>query len=443
MPRKNETNKSKSQHPILDGIAYIYKRESSGDVWQFRMYVSNEHRDYRVSLRTRDFESAVEKGRNLAIELSSQVSRGMKVFGISLGELVNEYLEYRHNDVMVGDIVVGRWTTMKSQLKHLLELKGRDIKLSELERECLYDYAQLRRLNNPNVALVTLRNEQATINAMIGYGYRKNYIHFEKLTFKAIRIRRDQVGTRDSFTLEEYDNLVRHLRTYVSKKECPNDDEREERLMIRDYILISSNTCGRVGELRQLLWGDVKRIEHTFDEIERPTTLVHLTIRAETSKNRATRKLITRGGEYFVRLKKRSPNTEPHHLIFSNDGVKPLPDRKWSKHWYALMDGIGIDNHKERKLEWYSLRHFGITCRVKANVNLIDLSKLAGTSVNHIENTYLKYSEEQSRTSALKNFIVNRDGTITTTDGLGKPRIDEPEEESDGWEEYDEIIGLD
>ena len=61
MPRKNETNKSKSQHPILDGIAYIYKRESSGDVWQFRMYVSNEHRDYRVSLRTRDFESAVEK----------------------------------------------------------------------------------------------------------------------------------------------------------------------------------------------------------------------------------------------------------------------------------------------------------------------------------------------------------------------------------------------
>ena len=106
------------------------------------------------------------------------------------------------------------------------------------------------------------------------------------------------------------------------------------------------------------------------------------------------------------------------------------------------MDGIGIDNHKERKLEWYSLRHFGITCRVKANVNLIDLSKLAGTSVNHIENTYLKYSEEQSRTSALKNFIVNRDGTITTTDGLEKPRIDEPEEESDGWEEYDERVKL-
>ena len=50
--------------------------------------------------------------------------------------------------------------------------------------------------------------------------------------------------------------------------------------------------------------------------------------------------------------------------------------------------------------------------RVKSGVNLIDLSKLAGTSVAHIENTYLKYSEEQSRTAALKNFRINTDGTL-------------------------------
>ena len=77
------------------------------------------------------------------------------------------------------------------------------------------------------------------------------------------------------------------------------------------------------------------------------------------------------------------------------------------------MRDIGIENHKERKLTWYSLRHFGITMRVMSGVNLIDLSKLAGTSVTHIENTYLKYSEAQSRTAALKNFSINTDGTIT------------------------------
>ena len=51
-----------------------------------------------------------------------------------------------------------------------------------------------------------------------------------------------------------------------------------------------------------------------------------------------------------------------------------------------------------------------------ANVSLIDLSKLAGTSVTHIENTYLKYSETQSRTAALKNFSVNSDGTMNSYD---------------------------
>ena len=94
------------------------------------------------------------------------------------------------------------------------------------------------------------------------------------------------------------------------------------------------------------------------------------------------------------------------------NGVVPLDARKWQRHWDNLMNEIGIPNHKERKLSFYSLRHFGISMRVMANVSLIDLSKLAGTSVTHIENTYLKYSEAQKRTAALKNFSINADGTI-------------------------------
>ena len=167
-----------------------------------------------------------------------------------------------------------------------------------------------------------------------------------------------------------------------------------------------------VGESRQLTWGDINKFETHYDENEKQVQLVNFTVRAETSKVRSTRQMITRGAEYFLRLKKRTEFTEPHHLLFSLNGVVPLDDRKWQRHWYYLMDAIGIQNHRERKLTWYSLRHFGITMRVMANVSLIDLSKLAGTSVTHIENTYLKYSEAQSRTAALKNFSINADGTI-------------------------------
>ena len=412
-PRKSKGNTIHSQHEILDGLAQIFKVPQSGEVWQFRMWIKDEQKHYRVSLRTRDLESALSKGRDLGFQLATNVNTGIKVFGITLQELVDEYLEYRNNDVQIGDITKGRWNTMRTQFKHLLDIKGRDTKLSELDRDCLFDYLQERKLRIPEVKTVTIRNEQATINAMMEFGYRKGHTPIDKFSFRKIRLRKDDVGVRDTFTMDEYDKLVRYMRTYVSKKECPNDIEREERLMIRDYVLISSNTCLRVGEARQLTWGDIKRIEHTFDENEKPTSLVHLTVRAETSKVRATRKITSRGGDYFERLKKRS-NTEPTQLVFStiNSNV-PLSGRKWQKHWFNMMTAIGIDDYKTRNLTWYSLRHFGITCRVMANANLIDISKLAGTSVTHIENTYLKYREEQARTSALKNFSINKDGTLS------------------------------
>ena len=94
------------------------------------------------------------------------------------------------------------------------------------------------------------------------------------------------------------------------------------------------------------------------------------------------------------------------------DGVKQLAARRWQKHWNNLMLGIGLEDWKKRKLEWYSLRHFGVTCRAQAGVSALDISKLAGTSISHIENTYLKYSQEMAVTAALKNFSVSRNGLV-------------------------------
>ena len=411
-PRKSKGNIKHSIHSVMDGTAQIFKVPQSGDVYQFRMYIRTDKKHYRISLKTRDLESALSKARDKALELSAYVRNDIKIFGMTLDELISEYIDYRHNDVVNGDIVKERLSTIKSQLKNMANIKGGDIKLAELDRDCMFDYAQERKLQSPTVVDVTIRNEQATINAMIQYAYRKGNIHFEKLNFKKIRIRKDDIGVRDTFTLEEYDRLILAMRGYVAKKNCSDDDERFERLMIRDYVLISSNTYLRVGEARQLTWGDINGFEtHNYDN-GRQVQLISFTVRAETSKVRTARKMFARGAEYFIRLKKRTKYTEPNHLLFSLNGVVPLDARKWQKHWVNLMNDIGIHNHKERKLTWYSLRHFGITMRVKSGVNLIDLSKLAGTSVAHIENTYLKYSEEQSRTAALKNFRINTDGTL-------------------------------
>jgi len=410
--KQTQNNTLSEQHEILDGLAQVFRVARSGDVWQFRMYVRGENKHYRKSLRTRDLASALQRGRELGWELQGRLMNGVKLWGLSLRQLVDEYLQYRQRDVSAGIITAGRLVTIKSQLNHVLRIKGEHLKVGELDRDSFYDWRLERRERISEVSDVTIRNETATINAMCKWAFRNGYISFDSFNIRALSIRQDQVGKRGTFTLEQYDDLVRFMRSYVSKKECKGESQRLERLMIRDFVLLASNTLLRVGEARQLTCGDIDKIETQYDSNEKSTKLVYLNVRSETSKVRASRKVISRGGEYFERLKERQEFTGDDHLVFSMDGINRLAARKWQMHWSNLMDGIGLDDWKRQKIEWYSLRHFGITCRIQAGVSALDISKQAGTSISHVENTYLKYSEEMAVTAALRNFTVSKDGLI-------------------------------
>jgi hypothetical protein len=161
------------EHDILDGRAVILKvPKQSGDVYQFRMWISDEGKYVRKSLKTRDFDTAKQRAEDIVFETMSDIKSGKHLFGISLGELVQEYEGWREEDVEVGNITSGRLVTIKSQLKHLIAYKGADTKLSELERTSLYDYGLWRKKTTKGVRDVTIRNEQATINHMMKMGYR-------------------------------------------------------------------------------------------------------------------------------------------------------------------------------------------------------------------------------------------------------------------------------
>ena len=77
-----------------------------------------------------------------------------------------------------------------------------------------------------------------------------------------------------------------------------------------------------------------------------------------------------------------------------------------------MMEGIGIEDYAERKLTWYSLRHFGITCRIRAKVPYLDIAQIAGTSATHVENHYGHFDDQMKRSAALKNFSIDKNGII-------------------------------
>jgi integrase len=248
---------------------------------------------------------------------------------------------------------------------------------------------------------------------MMNFAYREGLGHISKLNFRKLKVdMKEEVRRRGIFSLQEYDDLVRFLRTYSSKKECQDETERLERLLVRDSVLIASNTMLRVGELWNLKWGDIADITQEIDNQGRSLKLVTLNVRAEIAKTGRRRQVVSRGGEYFERLKERAKYTRDNDYVFSSvNGRSKFTRQKWYLHWKNLMRGIGID-YKKRNITWYSLRHFGITCRLRADVSVYDVSEMAGTSVVNIQNHYGHIDTDMLKRAALKNFSVDKTGFV-------------------------------
>ena len=66
------------------------------------MWVPEEKKYVRKTLHTRDFKTALSRAEELYLQLYSDVASGRKLFGITLGELIDQYLKWRQEDVIGG-----------------------------------------------------------------------------------------------------------------------------------------------------------------------------------------------------------------------------------------------------------------------------------------------------------------------------------------------------
>ena len=406
--RKAEAKKSfyDDEREIMGGRAKVLRTRQSGQVWQLRMWVSGEGKYLRESLKTTDLETAINRAETRYLQIYSDIKTGRKIFGITLGELVKAYISKRQEDVVAGLITKERVGTIHAHLKHLLLYKGEHTKVGHLDRNSIFDYVVQRRKEQNDVKDITIKNEQSTINAMLKFGHREGLSHIDSFEFQQFRKNEER---RNTFELHEYDELIRYMRKWVSEKSI-KEDVLNERLMIRDMVLCAANTMLRVGELWALKWGDILGYETHNEESGKKLLLVRIRVRAETSKVRKSRDITVRGGEYFKRLHERTAYKEAHHLIFhAGEGKTEFSKRKIYSYWDELMKGISV-SYDERNITWYSLRHFGITCRLAAGASIFDVAKVAGSGSINIDKHYGHFSQAMSRSMSLKSLVIHKDG---------------------------------
>ena len=68
------------QHPIYGGKAEVVRTQQSGGYWHFRMWISEERKYVRKTLKTTHLDTAVERAENEFFAIKANVNAGRRIF---------------------------------------------------------------------------------------------------------------------------------------------------------------------------------------------------------------------------------------------------------------------------------------------------------------------------------------------------------------------------
>lgn len=409
---------------VIFDEALIQKR---GEFWQFRMWLEREDKYARVSLRTRNRDAAIAKGKEVFHQIKANQTIGKTYFSLTAKEGVDMYLEQRNKDVTAGLIVKGRYGTIRIHLNHWLNFIGAKTKLKELEcTDCEnYYHHRSEESGKGGASLSTIKNEQSSINAMMEWLYKRNEVTIREFDFKKLpRIFNDEEAIRRAtFTPEEVTNLRKALFNEATEVAKDLTNRRNlTRFITAYYLMVASITGLRTGEQRQLTWGDIRfdmQVKGEEDD-ENAIPVVAITVRAETSKVRQRRIFYVQDDELFDNiLKIMKPLLGKQQLadclIFSRDGKTMIKEHDILETFAWALAKAEVKNRETRNLVPYSFRHYFITDRIKSGLSYGNVAKMCGTSVTQIERTYFHIDKEIMISNALAGYFVSKDGVIVTT----------------------------
>ena len=181
------------QHDMMDGSYGICKTRQNGNIYQFFMWIDDEKKMLRKTLKTSHLEDAKEKGKDLFLTILSRKNDGKNYFGLTVKQGIEKYLKFKQMEVDSGMITQGRHICIKSHLKHfhnyLCERKYdtdkstgfyfAKVNLKDLHRRSFLKYFHYRKTKSKGlVEDITLKNEQCTINSLVRYLHDEGEINF-------------------------------------------------------------------------------------------------------------------------------------------------------------------------------------------------------------------------------------------------------------------------
>ena len=280
--------------------ATIYKRAGvEKSSWYFRMYLTEEKRNYRKSLGTTDIREAKELASTAIVQLLAKVESGQHVLAVSLRDLKRRYgfvLQERVNQgsMIKGGLAKNTFKAHNYRLNHGIQFlqeticrandKVLDKRLSSIDGKVWDGYLAWRfsmaAKKGKTIRRDVVRDELLSIRKMFHYA-REQKLCTERAIPTWTFATEKAPSIRERLKLDDYLNFIKIVRAFVHK--AKNSGDKYNRLLLQHFVLVVSNSGMRSGELFGLKNRDV----HIYPD----TNECLITIRPETSKIRQGRQL--------------------------------------------------------------------------------------------------------------------------------------------------------
>jgi integrase len=379
--------------------------------------LANKQRRVVGSLRTDDYDKAKQLAYRKHAEIDLRQKQGLNVKPVSVGAAMDKFLKNYEENIKRG--MSGYSSNILRNFRKSIDIYWREYvgskDLDDITDRDMEGYEEFRRDYAKNTKRVKNRYKQhykdsvapSTLKGEINYfrqflrwcatrDYYKGGAHEWRY-----RTRENITNRREAFSIDQYRQLVRYMRSnkYLNKGKhsengSPDKKVVRHRQMLRCYILFLCNTGLRIGEARNIRWGDVSSLENKLGEkvcvIELDQNLSKVSRGSTRSAKVIGRYTAWRAlGRFKDFLVSIGEDPTDDRFIFSNPKGKVIQD--FREGFSSVIKEAGVETDKFGvKFVPYSCRHTYITFRLKygKNLSIHSLAKNARTSVEMIQKQY-------------------------------------------------------
>ena len=382
---KNKTPYEQDSFTVMDDCK-VYRRRDGGEQYWVKIYSPTDKKYVRRSLRTKNKEHAIIECKKLYKAIIRKTGSGETIITTTVSNLTKKFIQFQTLQTQKGRLSTGRLKALKLFLNTIVDFLGKSTRVGGIKRNKFHDhYEEYRHKKSGHIDDRTIDSELQAFRQMIKWGIKQDLVSSTIfLNYPVLNVVKKR---RDTFTDQEYRKIYTTLN---SKKYLNNTNPyiNNRRTFVKYAFFVLCNTGMRKGELRQTKWKHIgEPYEYDDEYTGEVKETVEIYVPALNSKNRKERQVIGFGNtkEFLDKIKKVSCYTKPNDFVFTTSKGKEwtLSERTFD----SLMKQSGVDK-TDRKLTWYSCRHFYATKRIGQGVPLFFLKDQMGTSLDMMDKHY-------------------------------------------------------